>query len=953
MRSEARTTLSLFLLLGGIPGAVAAAEEVVRVEGLRGEVVIERGEYDIPRLVADNELDAIFALGMVHAEDRFFQMDYLRRVFSGTLAELLGEEALGSDIELRALGLRRAAEETLGALSPESLAWLAAYTDGVNAYLDDPGLILPPEYPVLELTRAGIEEWSDLDSLVIAKGLAFSLSFDLLDLELTEVLLSFVETGKLLGFDGSALFFEDLYRTAPFDPTISIPGEAGAGGGAAGARLGSDGLPDYLGDRTLRMIRSYKESISSVPLLRRAFATRDELQGSNWWLASSSVTEAGFPLLANDPHLDLSTPSVFYEVEIEVEEAGETTLRLVGVSFPGSPGIVLGCNMVACWGGTVHPMDVTDVYQEEVSISLFPPGLNTIFDGREEPVTVLSQSYPVNQVGDGTDDNFADADVGPLEGGLTFLVPRRNNGPVISVDLTDLSNITALSVQYSGWGATREVEAIRSFATASSPEEFAKALQLFDFGSQNWAYADVNGNIAYFTSAELPLREDLQMLGVPDGGVAPYFIRDGTHQLRHEWMPLVERQPGQALDWEILPFTEMPKEINPERGYILNANNDPTGTSLDNDPLNQTRPGGGALYFNPGYATGFRIGRIQRLFDELLAGGGTISTAEFRDVQANNQLLDAEVLVPYVSTAFSRANEPGAPPELAALGEDPQIIEAVGRLESWDFSTPTGIAEGYDPGDDTGNLPQPDQAEIDASVAATIYSAWRGQVVQDVVDATLEPLGLLELAPSSALAMSALRNMLDSFDVQQGVGLSGVDFFVVDGVSDAADERDVVLLTSLRAALDLLASDEFAPAFGNSTDQEDYRWGYLHRIVYSHPIGGEFDVPPAGGFSDLSPELRGVARAGGFGAVDASSHSARADGLDDFMFGSGPSRRFIGEMNPDRLDFRQVIPGGESGIKDDPHQTDLLELWLTNRYHQMPRPGVPVEVKRLVPAEPQ
>lgn len=182
--------------------------------------------------------------------------------------------------------------------------------------------------------------------------------------------------------------------------------------------------------------------------------------------------------------------------------------------------------------------------------------------------------------------------------------------------------------------------------------------------------------------------------------------------------------------------------------------------------------------------------------------------------------------------------------------------------------------------------------------------------------------------------MAALRHHLDTFDQSQGVGASGIPFFSHPDADDPADARDLVLLESLRSALDLLASDEFAPAFGNSTDQDDYRWGKLHRIVFDHPLGGPFSIP--GLYLDpVGPELPGLARAGGFGAVDASSHSARADGLNEFMFGSGPARRFVGELTPmGPMPPLEVIPGDQTG---DPFRVGFasqLPFWLTNSYHR-------------------
>ena len=183
--------------------------------------------------------------------------------------------------------------------------------------------------------------------------------------------------------------------------------------------------------------------------------------------------------------------------------------------------------------------------------------------------------------------------------------------------------------------------------------------------------------------------------------------------------------------------------------------------------------------------------------------------------------------------------------------------------------------------------------------------------------------------------MAALRNLLDRFAIQQGVGVSGLPFIQVPGVAEPAVARDIVLLQSLREALDLLASDTFAAAFGNSTTQDDYRWGRLHRIVFAHILGDPFNVPPAGGLENLSDTLLGLARAGGFGALDASAHSARANGVNDFMFGSGPARRFVGRLTATGVEAEEVIPGGESGVVGSPLYADQLPLWLTNRYHPL------------------
>jgi penicillin amidase len=928
-RRKGHSVLAAVALVLSLTGVAVAAD-------LDGPASIVYDSFAVPTIIATTEHDAIYLQGYLHARDRFFQMDLQRHAFSGRLAELFGPSVIPQDVQLRTLGLRRAAVRSLPVQTPEVIGWLEAYADGVNAFILDESNPLPIEYGFLELDRDGIEPWTVLDSLTTAKGLAFQLSFDLGDIDRTLALLNFRGVCDILGCNGLQLYNDDLYRVAPFEATPSVS-LARAADEVPGTRAEEEEeLPSYMTNPAFEsMVRDYREAIVDIPMLSRALEGDTTEQGSNWWIVSGALTDSGFPMIANDPHLALDTPATFYEVHLAVPGA----MNVAGTSFPGAPGVVLGCNDTICWGATVNGQDVTDLYNE-VLVPLNPAApfqpTHTLFDGVPEPLEFIPQTFLVNAIGDGFNNTLVDAGVPADQGGVTLIVPRRDNGPIVqvSVDLSSPTPITGVSVQYVGWSATQELECFRRFARAGSMQDFKDALQYFDFGSQNWSYADINGNIAYYTSGEVPIREDLQFGFFPDGLQHPGFIRDGAHDLSHEWLPVLNPQPQQATPHEILPFAEMPQLENPASGYILNANNDPIGTTFDNVSWNQFRAGfNGLLYLSAGYATGYRMGRMQRLFDDALASG-PISFATLRDHQANNQLLDAEVLAPYLLDAYANATAPGAAPELMAIVDDPRVGDAIGRIAAWDFSTPTGINEGWDPSDAIGVPGPPPAGEIDASVAATIYSVWRGQVVRRVIDTTLAtlPIPLTDYAPDSAQAMSALRRLLETYPITGGTGASLINFFNVPGVADQDVARDVILLGSLVNALDLLASDEFAPAFEHSTNLDDYRWGKLHRIVYDHPLGGPLSIPGEGSPLNLAPDLPGFSRSGGMGAVDASSHDARADGLNDFMFGSGPARRKIATMTPDGPNMLEVIPGGQSGIPGSPNQADQLALWLVNQY---------------------
>ena len=183
-----------------------------------------RDTFGVPHVFAKSEHDAYFMVGYLHAQDRLFQMDSSRRQANGTLAELLGSSALASDVQLRTLGVRRAAVRSMAAISPESRATLEAYADGVNAWLAaNP---LPSEYAALELTKANVPSWTALDSLAISKLLSVGLSFETNDITNTQRLIAYQTAGAAAGFDGRKLFFEDVMRSEPFAHAPSIlPGE--------------------------------------------------------------------------------------------------------------------------------------------------------------------------------------------------------------------------------------------------------------------------------------------------------------------------------------------------------------------------------------------------------------------------------------------------------------------------------------------------------------------------------------------------------------------------------------------------------------------------------------------------------------------------------------------------------------------------------------------------------
>jgi penicillin amidase len=901
------------------------------IKELAAKVEVTEDKFGIPHIFAKNLKDLYFMQGMLHARDRFFQMDVMRRTIDGTLSEILGAGTnnvnIDSDVQLRAFNLKAAVTTALPMMRKETRDALKAYTNGVNAYLKaNP---LPAQYQKLEITQKRL--WTETDCLLVGKGLALFLSFDIDDLANTTTLQRYQEAGKKQGFDGTALYFEDLFRSAPFDPSFSIPDATGKPLTKAQTKekvalqleqqLWGETIEKNIKPETMDIAEDYLEKIKRIPLLAPRQSAEKE-RGSNWFLISGKLTDSGSPLLNNDPHLPLTIAPLWYQVQLNATKGKKKLLNVTGVSLAGVPGVVLGHNDDIAWSATTSTFDVTDVYQEKIEAQFGM--ISIIHDGKKEPIVFRDETFMVNVIGDGKADSLQVLPPSNSIPGRLPTVPRRNNGPIIGVNLA--AN-TALSIQFSGSGPTFEVETFLDFNRAKNVAEFQKALEFFDVGSQNFGVVTATGDVAYFTSGELPIREDLQAGKI--SGAPPIFIRNG--ETGNEWIAKSQRPTNQTLNYEILPFSEMPQVVNPVNGFIVTANADPIGITANNNPFGSKRPNGGIYYIGDGFASGSRASRLTLDVQEAIKSGKKITVDMARRFQADTRMRDAEVFMPFIQQAFANAQKTGAPAELAALAKDPGILEAVTRFKSWDFSTPTGLKVGYD-SFVPYNQNEPSQQQIDASVSATIYSLWRSTFIRDTIDKTLNSLQLTDLPPN-ARSISALRNLLDNFSTNQGKGKSGLFFFSTPSIAGATPEnqRDFVILTSIRKTLDSLAGPDFALAFQNSTKQNDYRWGFLHRIVFSSDLGpdSEFSIPSANG--NIRPPLAGlpgVPRDGGFDVPNASSHGVRANQINSFMFSSGPSKRTTIVMKPGAINFVTAVPGGQSESPQSKLFDNLMQFWL-------------------------
>ena len=481
-----------------------AHEGMLRVPQLQQPLRIERDEAGIPHVIAASEHDVAFGLGYAHAQDRLWQMEMNRRIASGRLAEILGPAALDTDRFLRTLGIRRAAERIYSHLDVEHRALADAYAAGVNAFLATRGGPLPLEFV---LTRAPAPEpWSAVDSigwsLMMAWDLArYSHAMELRRLELSQRF--------------SLAELNDIYPPHPGD----------------GAPATADYVEMYrlLGLRQGAVLDAVRKFGALGPEL--GFGAGDDV-GSNNWVAAGSRTVSGKPLVANDPHLGLSTPSVWYFAALSAPG-----VKVIGATLPGVPGVLLGHNDRVAWTFTNTGADQQDIYIERLNPDsadeyATPEGWAR-FAQRVETIRVK-----------GADD-------------VALVVRETRHGPVLSgLSSIDKGFANPRYVLALRWSALepedRSFLAIRSLNKARSAAEAESALGQFQLVTQSAVFADVDGAIGMVVTGRIPVRagdNDLR-------GVAPAPGWDARY------------------DWKgYLPFDQVPRVRNPSSGIIVTANN--------------------------------------------------------------------------------------------------------------------------------------------------------------------------------------------------------------------------------------------------------------------------------------------------------------------------------------------------------------------------------------------
>jgi len=494
----------------GIP----AYDGRMQVEGLSAEVTVYRDKYAVPHIYAQNEQDLYMAVGYCMAQDRLFQMDLIRRVTTGRLAEVVGEKAVKIDHLMRALRIPAKSRLMISRTKPAILKQAEAFCEGVNQYVAQHRASLPVEFAILGYVP---EKWEPVHALNVASYMAFDLSTG------WKLEVMFHKVLAKVGKERLQAILPDL----PAYPDVIYPGFA-------------QQVADAGWDETL---------LAGGDLLDNLGIT--VFSGSNNWVVSGKKSVTGKPILANDMHLGLNAPGIWYQMH---QVAADTGLDVTGVVVPGQPFVTAGHTPHIAWGFTNVMVDDMDFYLEKIN----PKNPDEYkLNGRWRKMTVKTEKIKV-------------------KGGKVVEKKIRftHRGPIIS-ELKQVKD-SVLSMRWTGNEYSNESRTLYLLARARDWDDFKNAVRTFNAVSQNIVYADVDGNIGLYCSAGVPLR-----------------LKGAGQAVLPGWTD--------TYDWTgFVPFEDLPHSYNPENGVLISANNK---TVADDYPH----------YISAWFTPGYRFRRIEEM----------------------------------------------------------------------------------------------------------------------------------------------------------------------------------------------------------------------------------------------------------------------------------------------------------------------------------------------------
>lgn len=612
----------------------APMEDVLAIPGLSSPVKARLDDIGVLYIECETNNDCFAAQGYMHAKHRLFAMDLIRRQTRGQLAGAIGSLGLDADKSFRHIMTTRDGtpleDAYLAQLDDETVAMLQAYSDGVNAFIRDAredrnGAKLSEEFD-FPLLSSKIPEWTPKDSIAVYMQLSYQLG------ETADEDLFRAQLLDALGPEVAA----DLY-TVRTGTTASVYGSAGLAAVSQARRPAPPrALPSSIGERispASRALGSARQKLAHATSW--VMGEKYHAQGSNNWVLSPGQTAGNNALLANDPHLSINNPAIWYYVVIDSKSSGAGDIHVAGASVPAVPGIVIGHNGKVAWGTTTARFDMSDVYIE----TLNEDGTAVIFNGEEVPLLQKDFTFEVHNGADVTE---------------TFeWVPH--HGPLLS---KDVENRRGVAVRWVAHEAGPDINFVLQFMRSGSVDEASRALQNLRALNQSWVLADTTGKIAWYPHSWIPKR--------------PWASPEIPN-----WIAL----PGDgSAEWDgFLMGDQIPHVFDPPSGLVVTANGDMDGSFTDGDPTND---GHTPWQYRP--VQGFRM---QRIIDLLAAGGQAHTPESAIEIQGDDYMLYAEQMVPAVLAAIDADD---------TLVSDETTAKVIESLRQWNYTCPTGL-DGIDP----------------------------------------------------------------------------------------------------------------------------------------------------------------------------------------------------------------------------------------------------------------
>jgi len=963
------------------PEVFAGVEERGRIAigGLGAPAYVLYDEVGVPHVFAEDREDLARVSGFVVARDRFFEMDMARRLSVGEIASLLGEAALEVDLESRSTGMRVVAERTLARFTEEQRAIFGAYAEGVNAYIEavrTRRAVAPREYMIAGPIFGGapadlMEDFGVEDVAAIAATVTYELGFETTDLGRQRGLEELPDryAGEPLAVLRQAGLEDAFFRVTNSNGYASAAGWGVELVAPGPSRVTLDFLPSFgggEGDALARML-PHAERIQ-----RRLGRTHDEGFGSNAWAVGGELTVDGAAIVAGDGHLPGTVPTLFYRIGMDTALLGGGETHQVGMTFPGVPIMAIGTNGWVAWNQTQFFGDITDWYAEELLLDADGAPRATVYQDEERPLVVVEEEYVVadvpalESVGRTETlrrwETFDGRLVTSIEGRPVSADEPLGDGEtrvnlmgdwVVPQDTDDDGIVRAISFDYTALDGPNFALTLEDWGHARTVEEMRTAATALVAYSQNVVAGDHEGSVAYLPYQVMPCRRHLRDGTVWAEGGHPGLVIDGT-RFGGFALPLtnegrVTESSEEPPDRCVVPLDSYPSAVNPTRGFVVTANNDPGTMTADNDLENDPHYVGGPWHED------FRAARIDAM---IRAAAGAIDEDATAAMQADHRSPIGALLAPLLLEAIEAARDAseGTPESesearMAALHEEhaEDFGDVETRIRAWGeagYLAESGVETFYS---------SPSAEDRRHAIATTIFNAWLGPFDRRVLGDEGFPGGTFTPTGSGG-KMRVLTRLVNGRGAEDPLALASFHpetresaFFDVRGTPEIETSLEVALL-ALVDALAFLRSEPTEPGFGGfgSEDPDTWLWGLRHHTRFEALISDFLEGDEAFGFladvfdistrtlplaeelaeSDPRFGVLGFPRHGDNFCVDAANSGF---GGERFTFGSvAVTRGVVALRGPEATTGRDILPGGQSGIPDTDHYADQTRLWLAN-----------------------